>query len=281
MSFHKNLNADDLHAPSILLIENAGETTINVGEVLFVTGYNRTNRRYKVRRAVELPNIVLAERALVYGISNVLIPTVNDRGTMVAFGIVEELEVVETSNTRASTTPVPIRNNAPVFIDIDPYLDSAQTIVNPNVGKIVTGTAGQTVEAGVIIEIVSTGVVTAFVFSLTAGFVDFAETRALKLNIPFNTYDDTVWTEDTTNPEPEIFAIIEHDKGILDFVLQFYEYRDQGSDPDHTDVDIDQGARYGALDVEWKTDATNPLNAIRVSFPLAVPRFVGYIEMIY
>ena len=276
MSFHKNLNADDLHAPSILLIENDGETTINPGEVLFVTGYNRITRRYKVRRAIELPNIVLSERALIYGISNVLIPTITDRGTMVAFGIVEDLEVIETPNTALGAN-VPITNNAPIFIDID--------VNSTNVGNVVTGTRGQTVEAGVIIDIVSAGVVTAFVFSLTAGFVDFAETRALKANIPFNTYDTSIWTINNIVDPTSIEATIEHNLDRRDFVVQFYEYINQ---PDPTDplapIDINRGTQFGALDIDWKTDDTlggDELNNIIVSIPESVTRFAGYIEIIY
>ena len=276
MSFHKNLNADDLHAPSILLIENDGETTINPGEVLFVTGYNRITRRYKVRRAIELPNIVLSERALIYGISNVLIPTITDRGTMVAFGIVEDLEVIETPNTVLGAN-VPITNNAPIFIDID--------VNSTNVGNVVTGTTGQTVEAGVIIDIVSAGVVTAFVFSLTAGFVDFAETRALKANIPFNTYDTSIWTINNIVDPTSIEATIEHNLDRRDFVVQFYEYINQ---PDPTDplapIDTNRGTQFGALDIDWKTDDTlggDELNNIIVSIPESVTRFAGYIEIIY
>ena len=267
MTFHRNLNASDLHAPSVLLIENAGQSTILVGEVLLVTGYNRISRRYKVRRAIELPALALASRALIYGIASEIVPTINDRGRMVAFGIVENLEVIETPNTSIGPV-IPIANNAPVFIDID--------VTSSNVGKIVTGIRGQTVEAGVVIEIISAGVVTAFIFSLTAGFVDFAETRALKANIPFDTSDTSIWVPDGTG---DLIGTIVHDLDRLDFSVQFYEYTDQT-----LPVEAEQGSIGGTIDVDWRTDTSNPLNAIIVTLPAntaVVPFFLGYIEIIY
>ena len=267
MSFHRNLNGEDLHAPTILLIENNGESSIVIGDVLVVVGYNKLNKRYKVRKGTEIPTIGLNTRAVIYGIANEALVTINDTGRMVAFGVVEGLSVLETPNT-STGMPVAIAQNSPLFIDIG--------TTSANVGRVVTGLNGVTVEAGIVLEVSGSGIVTAFIFSLTSGLIDFAEKRALKAHIPFNTADTSIWIPNMSNLDLE--ATIVHNLERIDFVLQFYEYTSQ-DDP----VNLELGSQGGTIDVEWRTDGSNPLNAILVTLPPAtqVPHFEGYIEIIY
>ena len=254
MAFHRKLTGADLHAPSILQIENFGTEIINRGDVLYVVGYNEATRRYLVNRVVDATNTIDSS---IYGIAIESTSGPLDKGTMTAFGIAEELEVVLTPNV-ANGPNIPISVNSRLYIDTG--------ITSSNLGRLVTGTLGTTVEAGVIIKVTGTSVVTAFVFTLTSDLRDAGPNRSSITKVTFEPSD---WVDTPAVDPIERVLTLTHSSSKLDIVAQFFEYS------------IDPFYKGGTLDVDWKPDSTDPFNVIVVTIPFTVPAFAGYVEIVY
>ena len=258
MAFHRRLTGADLHAPSILQIENFGRDEILKGDVLVVVGYNAATRRYLVIRGVDLPEFGTTIDAAIYGIANETSLQVLEKGSMTAFGIVEELEVIPSPDT-AGAPDIAVAPNRPIYID--------KGFTSTNVGRLVTGMSGNVDEAGLIISVTSANIVTAFIFSLTSALRDFVPNRAFKTMIPFD-------TTGAISVDGEVTLDLAHNSSKIDVVAQFFEYQ-EGSTSLY---------RGGVLDLDWKPTVGNEFNSITITVPefaVSLNPLVGYMEIIY
>ena len=269
MSFHRNLTGQDLHAPTILPIENDGTTGITKGEVLVVRGYNPDNKRYRVVRTQDIG--LINAHSPIFGIALETLAGSFDKGRMVTFGIAEDISVLLTKNNVADEDTVPLRVGNTIYVD-DRALLPGTTDPNPNVGRLVSGRQGGVLETAIIIEVISDTSATIFFYGLATGIVGNSPDRASLVNIEFDTDEDQAgeaW-DPNTPVDGEKTGTIVHNLDTTGYVVQWYETTYEGTTIVKTEP----------IDLFWQVDGANALRVI-LPFGLREQRIRGYVELVY